>query len=60
MFHQSISVMESYLKDTLDATDEELTYLQEIIDLRLKKLKSSTANQRNCSLKTSSKKDRSI
>ena len=47
MFLQSISVMESYLKETFDATDEELTYLKEITDLRLKKLNSSTINQMN-------------
>jgi len=37
MFHQSVGVMESYLRDTLNATDEELTYLNEMLALRTKK-----------------------
>jgi acyl-ACP thioesterase len=37
MFHQSVDIMGGYLKDKFDATDEELTYLNEILDLRIKK-----------------------
>jgi len=36
MFHQSVDIMGGYLKDTFDATDEELTYLNEILALRFK------------------------
>jgi protein-tyrosine phosphatase len=37
MFHQSVGVMGSYLRDTLNATDEELTYLNEMLALQTKK-----------------------
>jgi protein-tyrosine phosphatase len=37
MFHQSVGVMESYLRYTLNATDEELTYLDEMLALQTKK-----------------------
>ncbi|CAF3433051.1 unnamed protein product [Rotaria sp. Silwood1] len=40
MFHQNVGVMEGYLRETFNATDEELTYLQEIFGHRDQKLKS--------------------
>jgi hypothetical protein len=36
MFHQTVDIMGGYLKDTFNATDEELTYLNEILALRTK------------------------
>ncbi|CAF1468241.1 unnamed protein product [Rotaria magnacalcarata] len=40
MFHSSVRVMGQYLKETFNATDEELLYLQELLNLREQKLKS--------------------
>ncbi|CAF4781873.1 unnamed protein product, partial [Rotaria sp. Silwood2] len=40
MFSQSVGVMGSYLKETFNATDEELAYLQEIFNHRDQKLRS--------------------
>jgi protein-tyrosine phosphatase len=45
MFHQSIAIMGSYLKDTFNATDEELSYLEQIIQLRVVKLQSLTVHR---------------
>jgi protein-tyrosine phosphatase len=45
MFHQAVDVMGGYLKDTFNATDEELTYLDEILNLRGKKRESATTGR---------------
>jgi hypothetical protein len=45
MFHQSVDIMGDYLVDKFNATDEELTYLNEILDLRIKKRDSLTVGR---------------
>jgi hypothetical protein len=47
MFHQSVDIMGGYLKDTFNATDEELAYLNELLDLRIKKRQSLTTLDRS-------------
>jgi hypothetical protein len=46
MFHQSVDFMGDYLKDKWNATDEELAYLNEILDLRAKKHESLPSTAR--------------
>jgi len=45
MFHQSVDIMGDYLVDKFNATNEELTYLNEILDLRIKKRDSLTVGR---------------
>ena len=53
-FHPAFSLMEDYLKQSLMATDDELTYLRVILDLRAKRRQPLESNQRSYSHKTSS------
>ncbi|CAF0734138.1 unnamed protein product [Rotaria sordida] len=45
MFRQSVGVMESYLRETFNATGEELSYLQKIFDHRDQKLRSQSTGR---------------
>jgi hypothetical protein len=45
MFHEGVGVMKDYLKDTFNATVEELDYLDEILKLRVRKRQSTTSGQ---------------
>ncbi|CAF1250870.1 unnamed protein product [Adineta steineri] len=45
MFQQSVGVMESYLRDSFNATDEEIAYLNELLDIRVKKRASMSSSK---------------